>query len=90
MFVNHEMILEKSSALRKQCIQLDDQQKTNHENPSYLPSTKFTSLKNYRVYDIWLFPVMKTIICNMHTSLPMKFVSILQNVASCVLSSVTL
>ena len=36
-FVNHEMfILEKSSALKKQCIQLDDQQKINHENPFIL------------------------------------------------------
>ena len=31
--------------LRKQCIQLDDQQKINHKNPLDLPSAKYKTSK---------------------------------------------
>ena len=35
-------------------FQLDDQQKINHKNPSDLPSAKYKTLENYRVYSTYL------------------------------------
>ena len=52
----------RSSGLREQCVQLD-QQKLNHENPSELLSAKFKILNNYCMYGSLI------VFVNNHTSL---------------------
>ena len=56
----------RSSGLRKQYIQLDDQQKFNHKILSDLPSVKYESCENFRIYSITLhkcFSKKAMIIC---------------------------